>query len=57
MGANAVDMMDENDRIAKASFKHNSKVDEEDTLNIYFERLPVRNVTENDLAFAQSNPL
>lgn len=55
MGANAVDMMDENDRIAKA-FKHNSKVDEEDTLNIYFERLPVRNVTENDLAFAQSNP-
>uniref|UniRef100_A0A914YGU1 Uncharacterized protein n=1 Tax=Panagrolaimus superbus TaxID=310955 RepID=A0A914YGU1_9BILA len=53
MGANAVDMMDENDRIAKVIKRINK--DEEDTLNIYMDKLPEQIITESDLAFVQVN--
>uniref|UniRef100_A0AC35GS56 Uncharacterized protein n=1 Tax=Panagrolaimus sp. PS1159 TaxID=55785 RepID=A0AC35GS56_9BILA len=53
MGANAVDMMDENDRIAKAIKRINK--DEEDTLNIYMDKLPEQIITEKDLEFVQVN--
>lgn len=53
MGANAVDMMDENDRIAKVIKRINK--DEEDTLNIYMDKLPEQTITEKDLEFVQGS--